>query len=106
VITQETIEEVKNRLVKVYDPLKIYLFGSYAWGTPHEDSDLDILIVIEKSDERRHLRGKAGYMAMWGLCISKDLMVYTKDEFDAKAADPTSFISKIIKDGKELYVQS
>jgi len=42
-ISQETIEEVKNRLVKTYDPISIYLFGSYAWGHPTEDSDLDLL---------------------------------------------------------------
>lgn len=33
-ISPETLEEVKNRLVKTYAPLEIYLFGSYAWGNP------------------------------------------------------------------------
>ena len=82
----------------------MYLFGSYAWGTPHEDSDLDILIVIEKSDEKRHKRGKPGLEALWGLCIAKDLMVYTKDEFDERLADTSSFIYKIVKNGKLLYL--
>ena len=44
-IKREVIDEVKNRLVKAYDPLAIYLFGSYAWGTPTEDSDLELLIA-------------------------------------------------------------
>jgi hypothetical protein len=39
VISQTVIEEVKRRLIEVYDPAKIYLFGSYAWGVPHEESD-------------------------------------------------------------------
>lgn len=102
-IAPQTIEEVKNRLIKVYDPLEVYLFGSYAWGTPTEDSDLDILIVVKESLEKRHKRGKPGYEALWGLCIAKDLMVYTKEELAEKASDPTSFVSKIIKDGKLLY---
>lgn len=105
-ITHETIEEVKNRLIKVYNPLEIYLFGSYAWGTPTEDSDLDLLIVIEESDEKRHKRGKPGFEALWGMCISKDLIVYTKDELEKYSADPTSLVHKILKDGKALYVRA
>ncbi len=104
-IPQETIEEVKIRLVKVYAPSKIYLFGSYAWGAPTEDSDLDLLIIIDESEEKRHKRGKPGFEALWGMCISKDLMVYTKDEVEKLAADPASLIHKILKDGKLLYAR-
>ena len=46
----EIIETVKERLIKTYNPKTIYLFGSYAWGTPDEDSDLDLLVVIESSE--------------------------------------------------------
>ncbi len=105
-IAPEIIEEVKNRLIKVYNPLQIYLFGSYAWGTPNEDSDLDLLIVIDVSDEQRHKRSKPGFEALWGLCISKDLMVYTKHELDEYAANPNTLVSKVLKDGKVIYVRS
>jgi Polymerase beta, Nucleotidyltransferase len=46
-INQAIIEEVKNRLIKTYNPIAIYLFGSHAWGKPDEESDLDLLIVVE-----------------------------------------------------------
>lgn len=105
-IPTTTIEEVKNRLVKVYDPLKIYLFGSYAWGTPDQDSDLDVLVVVEKSELQRHKRGKPGFESLWGLGISKDLMVYTEKEFEAGAQDHSSLVYKILKDGKMLYAKS
>ena len=52
-VTQEQIEEVKNRLVANYQPNKIILFGSYARGDANEDSDLDIIVVksgIENED--------------------------------------------------------
>lgn len=104
-ITPEVIEEVKNRLIKVYNPLEIYLFGSYAWGTPHEDSDLDLLIVIEESNEKRHKRGKPGYEALWGLCIAKDLIIYTKKEFDQRSSDETSLVHRILKEGTRLYAR-
>jgi uncharacterized protein len=101
-ISNEVIEEVKKRLVEVYAPLKIYLFGSYAWGCPTEESDLDFLIVVDDSQEQRHKRGKPGYEALWGLDISKSLMVYTKEELEARLADQNSLIYKIVNQGKVL----
>lgn len=105
-VKKETIEEIKNRLVKTYNPLAIYLFGSYAWGTPSEESDLDLLIVIEKSDERRYKRQHIGFDALWGLGIPKDLFVYTKAEFEQSLKDAMSLCSKIKKDGKVLYARA
>ena len=51
-ISKEVLEEVKNRLVQAYNPVAIYLFGSYAWGVPTEDSDLDLLVVVDESEEK------------------------------------------------------
>lgn len=105
-ITPEIIEEVKNRLIKVYNPVEIYLFGSYAWGIPDEESDLDLLIVVDESDLPRHKRGKAGYEALWGLCIAKDLLIYTKAEFEKKVEDQTSLACKVHEKGKLLYART
>ncbi len=105
-ISRETIEEVKKRLVEVYDPVKIYLFGSYAWGHPTQESDLDFLIVVDHSSEQRHKRSKPGYEVLWGLNISKDLMVYTQEEVEARLADHHSLLYKIVNEGKVLYVRA
>ena len=105
-INKETIEEVKNRLVKTYNPIAIYLFGSYAWGTPTEDSDLDLLIVIDKSDEKSYQRQRSGHHALFGLGISKDLIVYTKDEFERISGDITTLGYKIKREGKVIYARS
>ncbi|KKQ33546.1 MAG: polymerase, beta domain protein region protein [candidate division TM6 bacterium GW2011_GWF2_37_49] len=105
-ISNEIIEEVKNRLVKTYNPVAIYLFGSYAWGSPTEDSDLDLLIVVDKSNERSFDRPRPGQRALFGLGISKDMIVYTKDEFEKYADNITTLCHKIKKDGKVLYARS
>ena len=76
-ISKETVEEVKNRLVKTYNPIAIYLFGSYIWGTPTKESDLDLLIVVDQSDEKSYKRPIIGYRALRGLNISKDLIIQT-----------------------------
>jgi len=45
-------ETIKTRLNKAYNPISLYIFGSYAWGTPTKDSDLDLLLVVESSDKK------------------------------------------------------
>ena len=105
-ITPEIIEEVKNRLVNVYNPEAIYLFGSYAWGTPDEESDLDLLVVVQSSDERSHKRTIVGRRALWELDIPKDLIVYTQEEFNARIIDSTSLVYKIKNNGKVIYARS
>lgn len=105
-INKEILEEVKSRLVKTYDPIAIYLFGSYVWGTPTEDSDLDLLIVVDKSDEKSYNRPRPGQRALFGLGISKDLIIYTKDEFERISNNVTTLGYKIKKDGKVLYARA
>jgi len=105
-IERETIDEVKNRLVKTYDPLKIYLFGSYAWGSPSEDSDLDLLVVVDSSEERFCQRVRPGQRALFGLCIPKDIIVYTGAEFEKYAQDVTTLSYKIANEGELLYAKS
>ena len=105
-IHQEIIDEVKNRLVKTYSPVAIYLFGSYAWGKPSEDSDLDLLIVIEHSEEKTYKRLYPGQKALFGLGVSKDLIVYTQEEFEKYSNDATSLCYKIKRDGELIYSNS
>ncbi len=104
-IEQEIVDQTVQRLVKTYQPIKIYLFGSYAWGIPTEDSDLDLLIVVDHSELNDYQRAVAGHHALWGLCISKDLLVYTQKEFDKEAKDVTTLCHKVTKDGIKVYAK-
>lgn len=105
-ITPEILGEVTKRLIQTYDPLETYLFGSYAWGTPDEDSDLDLLVIVATSDEKSHIRSISGRRALWRLGIAKDLIIYTQDEFDKRMTDPTTLIYKIKNKGRMLYARS
>lgn len=105
-LNESVIQEVTNRLVKTYDPLKIYLFGSYAWGHPDEESDVDLLIVVEKADKKSYKRAIAGFDALFGLGLSKDLLVLTNDEFEDLAYQKSTLIHKIKEEGKLLYARA
>ena len=59
-VDQNDMTLIVDRLVDVYRPLRIYLFGSYAWGTPTDESDYDLCVVIETSDEKKTNRSRKG----------------------------------------------
>lgn len=105
-ITKEKIEEVKNKLIKVYSPLSIYIFGSYAWGDPTPDSDLDLLIVVNKLKKNRAKLLSEGHLALFGSNISKDILLYSKEEFEKSSNDKTSLSYKIKNEGKEIYAKA
>ena len=105
-ISQETIQEAVKRLVKAYDPLEIYLFGTYAWGNPNEDDDLNLLLVIESSDKKVYKRGDKAFDTLLSLDIPKNVLVFTKQEFDTLLQDVTSLTYEVKSRGKLLYARS
>lgn len=99
----EIIDAVKDRLVETYKPKAIYLFGSFAWGKPDGQSDLDLLVVVESSDEKLHKRGIRGARSLRGLHIAKDILVYTMEEFNELSSDVSSLCYKVRNEGVKLY---
>lgn len=96
------MEEVIKRIVGSVQPEKIILFGSFAYGQPHKDSDLDILVVME-SDLPRYKRSVSIYRALAGLLIPKDVLVYTPQEIEAWSAVPQAFITTVMRKGQVIY---
>ena len=96
------LETITSRLHEAYNPLSLYLFGSYAWGIPTRDSDVDLLIIVESSEDKSYKRAIKGIRALRGLGIAKDILVYTKDEFKLLSEDVTSLLYKVKKEGIRL----
>jgi predicted nucleotidyltransferase len=97
------INIIRERLVNAYNPRAIYIFGSYAWGTPDEQSDFDLLVIVEKSDEKPYKRIIKGLHALRGLKIAKDILVYTTDEFERLVSDISTLCYKIKNEGIKIY---
>ncbi len=102
---QSIIDEAIRRLVKVYDPICIYLYGDYAWGIPNEESNFNLLVIADSSDKPVLERGYKGFEALLGLPIPSKVTVFTKKEFDNYTQDPISTSSEIKNRGKILYAR-
>jgi len=104
-VDQKEISLIVDRLVDVYRPLRIYLFGSYAWGAPTDESDFDLCVIVESSDEKKWNRDRKGRRVLLDISRRRgiDLIVYTATEFDKAASHPSTLASPIKKKGVLLY---
>jgi predicted nucleotidyltransferase len=97
------LEEIISRLRILYHPKTIYLFGSYAWGNPHKESDFDIAVIIGSSDEKPYKRIQRGIKELWDIKKSIDLLVYTEKEFHLRAVHPSTLQHRIEEKGIKIY---
>jgi predicted nucleotidyltransferase len=103
-IQQCQIEMVAARLAEASGAERVILFGSHARGQAHEASDVDLMIVAE-SDLPRFKRSRALYSLLRPYPFPMDIVVYTPREVERGRQSPVSFISKVLQEGKTIYVR-
>lgn len=99
----QKLAEIVRRLREAFSPVAIYFFGSYAYGTPQSHSDIDLLVVVEDSPLDPYERDARAYRALRGLGAPKDVQVYTREEFETRAALPVSFERTVKQKGRLVY---
>ncbi len=99
------IEQVKLDIVEALKPLnpeKIILFGSYAYGNPTEDSDLDICVVEKEYnniwDEKAKIRKLLSFIR-----IGKDILVPYLEEFEFYRKEINSVYNDVDIKGELLW---
>ena len=98
------IRRIVDKLASEYKPERIILFGSYAYGTPDEDSDIDILIIKDTPQrliERMHTVRRI--LTDPERRIGLEIIVLTPDELSSRLAIGDQFIEQITEKGKVLY---
>jgi len=95
--------EIVERLVKALHPLRIYLFGSHAYGTPDRHSDLDLLVVVPDTQTPRRELACRGRQSLWGMCIPVDLLVFTSSDVKKWADVPCNIIHTVTQKGRAIY---
>ncbi len=98
---EKKIQEITDKIVREYQPEKIILFGSYAWGKPTKDSDVDIFIV-KKTDNTREMSQRIN-RSFFPRHIAMDFVVYTPEQMEKWKKLKEPFLSKIVNQGKTLY---
>lgn len=96
-------KEVIRRRVDEFQPEAIYLFGSYAWGQPNQDSDMDLLVIIPDSRENPIQRAVRARRSLLGVKAAVDVLVKTRKEFQRYTSVKASLEAQISREGKLLY---
>ena len=102
-LSPELLQEIVRRLVDEFHPERIILFGSHVWGTPSQDSDIDLLIVVPASPLPPARRAARAHRVLRGLGIPKDVLVRTHEEIERYRLVPTSLEAEILERGRTLY---
>ena len=102
-VDENLLSEMTRRLVAALDPEQVILFGSRAWGTPSEDSDIDLLVVLSASSERPLARMRRALACLEGMNVSKDVLVKTRREMEKYRGVHASLESQIMEKGRVLY---
>ncbi len=100
-ISFDEIQEFSQKIVEKFQPDRIILFGSYAYGQPTEDSDVDLLVILPFDDLpvykaieiRRQIKPT----------FPLDLMARTSEQIQQRLEMGDFFIQDIIQKGQTLY---
>ncbi len=102
-LDKSLLETATRRLVVEFQPEQVWLYGSHAWGNPHDDSDVDLLVVVPHSDETPIRRSQRAHRCLRGLRMPKDVLVETRQEVDRVKGLKTSLENIILSRGRRLY---
>jgi uncharacterized protein len=102
--TRKVIGDILQKLVAEYAPQRVILFGSYAYGNPRSDSDIDLLIIKETADRfidrwvtvRRILSDAKRSLPL-------DTLILTPQEVAHRLAIGDQFVAEVLERGEVLY---
>ncbi len=101
-VTRELLRAITQRIVEAVHPDKIILFGSYAYGEPTLDSDIDLLVIMrsrKRAIERTQMISDLFPRRYFGM----DIFVRTPAEVRTQLTLGNYFIQEIVQKGKVLY---
>jgi predicted nucleotidyltransferase len=95
------IRNVTRQIVQQFHPHKVILFGSYAYGQPTEDSDVDLLVVIDTDESPLHVAAKIAAAIEHPFPL--DIVVRTPVEFASAVQRRGVFATEVATKGIMLY---
>ena len=101
---QKEVDKLKELIINAIPVEQIYLFGSYAYGTPHKDSDLDFYVVLKDDVQMRDL--DAGLQIKYAIGRSQNMavdIVAKKKKYFLSRNYNFTLEQKVLRDGVNIY---
>ncbi len=97
------IKKLALKIGQKFKPQKVIVFGSWAWGTPHQDSDVDFCVVKDTDNSRQEALNISKFL--YPREYPLDILVYTPNYLEKRLRMDDFFAKKIINQGIILYEQ-
>lgn len=98
-----TLSGIVRRLVGVYHPERIYLFGSVARGDASRDSDYDLMVIVPDDAPPERRRSRLAYQVLRGTGAAADALVWLKSSFERRARVVASLPATVVPEGRLVY---
>jgi predicted nucleotidyltransferase len=100
-VEMKKIEDLTSQIVREFNPERIILFGSYAYGRASDDSDVDLLVVLPF--EGKPVRKAIEIRNKINARVPLDLIVRTPEQLARRLAQNDWFMREIVERGRTLY---
>lgn len=103
---EKLLRKMVDVIIREISPEAIILFGSRARGDARADSDVDLLVIEKEPFSPQRSRRKEAarlYMALRGLAISKDILLYSREEFDHWKNSLNHVVGRAHREGRVLH---
>ena len=94
--------KIKELLKKEFSPIKMYLFGSRVTENFRENSDYDIVLIVEKRTGTRLENMQKARLLLFEHDLLGDIFVYTQEEFDDWKEEINSIPETVLSEGVEI----
>ena len=106
VAVDQILPKMVETIVTEVDPEQVILFGSHARGDASEDSDIDLIVVETEPFDKNRDRGAEAvrlWRALAGFAVSKDILVYSRDEVEYWRDSLNHVLARALREGRVLY---
>lgn len=101
-LTDREINRLVARIVERYQPEQVVLFGSYAKGTATGRSDIDLLVVVDTSEQPSR-RADRILPLIGHMTVKVDLHVYTPEEVEVYSHEEHHFLHSVLRNGRVVF---
>ncbi|MGA2076122.1 MAG: nucleotidyltransferase domain-containing protein [Terriglobia bacterium] len=96
------VQDTVGRILSVTSPKQVFLFGSAVRGDLHDNSDIDLLVVVPNGTPRRKTAQRI-YRNLIGLRLGADIVVVTEEDIEKYRDAEGWIIGEALAEGRLVY---